>query len=124
MENSARSLEQENLELKEKEHRLTQKILELRVGTGGLNVTDSSDVLSVKSSLSRASTRRSRKSVVQVQQQQNINNEQKTGEAQILTTADVRIVHNQGSGPDDYRKLIIIVRLFLRSFKNDFNHIF
>ena len=102
MENSARSLEQENLELKEKEHRLTQKILELRVGTGVLNVTDSSDVLSVKSSVSRASTRRSRKSNVQVQQQhQNINNEQG---AQVLTTADVRIVHSQGSGPDDYRK--------------------
>ena len=111
MENSARSLEQENLELKEKEHRLTQKILELRVGTGVLNVTDSSDVLSVKSSVSRASTRRSRKSNVQVQQQQqhqNINNEQG---AQVLTTADVRIVHSQGSGPDDYRKYIKTIEL-------------
>ena len=29
--------------------------------------------------------------------------EQQEGGAQVLTTADVRIVHNMGSGPDDYR---------------------
>ena len=111
MENSASNLEQENIDLKEKEHRLTRKILELR-GTG----VDSSDILSVKSSVSRGpSSRRSRtpqndmnRHEMHVQDMINAQMEAMTGAPQVLTTADVTIVRESSECFGEQLKMVVL----------------